>query len=309
MPSANYASLMAPVREAAVHAAWTQWGAMAFGAAAKLPALAIVDPEALVLATLVLEEHEGRLQRLVQMWIRAGSRLLSTGRLANLLRDYPESVAPKVTAFAAEAIAVGDARWKRLAGKAKARAGSRRSVEAVTPDLRQPSTLMLRLRLALGVGIKADALAFLLGRAGARATVREIASGTGYYARAVRRALDDLMAARIVEVQATSPISYYARWASWEKLLGVDQDSAPMWRSWHELYLVALALDGWGRQADAAGWSRYVAASRLRDVFDRIAPFRARAYVHEAPDWEKPPEEWIGGEWIAQLADRLRGVL
>ncbi len=307
MPSAKYASLIAPVREAAVHAAWTQWGAMAFGAAAKQQARAIVDPEALVLVTLVLEEHEHRLKRLVQMWIGAGSRLLSTGRLANLLRDYPESVAPKVAAFAAEAVAAGDARWKRLAGKAKVAA--RRSVEAVTPDLRQPSTLMLRLRLALGVGIKADALAFLLGCVGVRATVRQIASGTGYYDRAVRRAVDDLVAARIVEVQATSPISYYAKWASWEQLLGVDQNSAPWWRSWHELYLVGLALDGWGRQADVAGWSRYVAASRLRDVFDRIAPFRARAYVHEAPDWEKPPEEWIGGEWIPRLADRLRGVL
>jgi hypothetical protein len=89
----------------------------------------------------------------------------------------------------------------------------------------------------------------------------------------------------------------------------MDENAAPAWRWWHELYLVATAPDGWGRQADAAGWSRYVAASRLRDVFDRIARFCARAYVHEAPDWEKPPEEWIGGEWIARLAERLRGVL
>jgi hypothetical protein len=268
-----------------------------------------VDPEALVLATLVLEEHERRLSRLVQMWIGVGSRLLSAGRLASLLRDYPESVTPKVAAFAAEAVRAGDARWKRLAGKAKAKVARRPSVEAVTPDLRQPSTLMLRLRLALGVGIKADALAFLLGRAGARATVRQVASGTGYYQRAVRRALDDLVAARFVAVQATSPISYSAQWADWEQLLGVDQSNAPLWRCWHELYLVVVALDSCGREADAARWSGYVAASRLRDVFERIAPFRTRAYVHEAPDWEKPSEEWIGGDWIAQLADRLRGVL
>jgi hypothetical protein len=148
--------------------------------------------------------------------IGAGSRLLTTGRLANLLRDYPESLSPKVAAFAAAAVAAGDARWRRLAGKVKAKVTARRSVEAATPDLRQPSTLMLRLRLALGVGIKADALAFLLGRAGARATVREIASGTAYFERAVRRAVDDLVAARFVEVQATSPISYRAKWASSE---------------------------------------------------------------------------------------------
>jgi hypothetical protein len=305
----NYASLVAPVRESAAHAAWTQWGALAFGAAAKAPARAIVDPEALVLATLVLEEHEVRLRRLVQMWIGAGSRLLSSGRLANLLRDYPDSVMRKVAPFAAEVVAAGDARFRRLAGQAKARVGKRSVVVAATPDLRQPSTLMLRMRLALGVGIKADALTFLLGRVGVRATVREVASGTGYFARAVRRALDDLVAARLVEVQATSPISYSANWAKFQQLLGVDQNNAPLWRSWHELYRVALALDGWGREADAAGWTLYVAASRLRDVFEHLAPVRARAYVQEAPDWERPPEEWIGGEWLAGLADRLRGVL
>jgi hypothetical protein len=268
-----------------------------------------VDPEALVLATLVLEEHERRLRRLVQMWIRAGSRLLSSGRLANLLRDYPESLAPKVAAFAAEAEAAGDARWRRLAGRTRMNVVKRPGVEAATPDLRQPSTLMLRIRLALGVGIKADALTFLLGRTGVRATVREVASSTGYFARAVRRALDDLVAARFLEVQATSPISYSAKWAKWEQLLGVDQNDAPLWRSWHELYLVVLALDEWARQADMARWTPYVAASRLRDVFDRLAPIRARAYVQEAPDWEDPPEDWIGGDWVARLADRLRGVL
>ena len=309
MSARDYTSIVAPLREAAVQAAWTQWGAVAFGAAAKAPARAIVDPEALVLATLVLEARERRLNRLVQMWIGAGSRLLSTGRLASLLRDYPKSVTPKVAAFAAEAVGAGDARWKRLAGKAKAKVARRPSVEAVTLDLRQPSKVMLRLRLALGVGIKADALAFLLGRTGVRATVREVASGTGYFERAVRRALDDLVAARFLAVQATSPISYYAQWANWEQLLGVDQNHAPLWRCWHELYLVVVALDGWGREADTARWSRYVAASRLRDVFERIEPFRTRAYVHEAPDWEKPSEEWIEGEWIAQLADRLKGVV
>lgn len=309
MHATSYANLLAPMREAAVHAAWTQWGAIGFGAAAKQQARAIVDPEALVLATLVLEDHELRLRRLARLWITAGSRLLSTGRLANLLRDYPQSVAPKVADLAAEALAAGDARWRRLAAKARAQLSPRRSVEAASPDLRQPSTLMLRLRLALGVGIKADALAFLLGRTGVRATVREIASGTRYFERAVRRAVDELVAARFVEVQPTSPISYSAKWVNWQQLLGVDQNQAPLWRSWHELYLVVVTLDGWGRQADAGRWSGYVAASRLRDAFERLAPIRAGAYVQEAPDWQKPPEEWLGGEWIAQLANRLRGVV
>jgi hypothetical protein len=292
-----------------VHAAWTQWGAIGFGAAARQPARAIVDPEALVLATLVLEEHEPRLRRVEQMWIRAGSRLLSTGRLTNLLGDYPEALAPRVAAFAADAAAVGDARWRRLAGKVRAGPAGRQRVEAAGPDLRQPSALMLRLRLSLGVGIKADALAFLLGLAGGRATVRQIAEGTSYFERAVRRAVDDLVAARFVEIQATSPISYRASWDSWSQLLGVDVSSAPLWRAWHEHYLVVAAIDAWGWEADRSRWSKYVAASRLRDVFDRLGAVRARAYVQEGPDWHRPAEEWLHGEWVELLANRLRGVL
>jgi hypothetical protein len=311
MSAPSPSTIVAPLREAVVQAAWTQWGAVGFGAAALHPARAIVDPEALVLATLAFGELERRLGRAMGMWLGVGSRLLSVGRLTNLQRDYPAALAAKVQAFAAGARAEGDARWSGLAGGTTARRRKRTGTESVTPDLRQPSTVMLRLRLAMGVGIKADALALLIGCGGAGQTIRDIATSTGYYERAVRRAVEDLAAARLVQMMATSPVKYHVRWKDWEHLLSVDESHAPLWRYWHQLYAAAAALDAWARQAEDSSWTAYVAASRLRDTFDGLAPVLARALVREVPDWSRPPERWLEEMegWVGKTAERMRALV
>ena len=311
MSAPSPSSIVAPLREAVVQAAWTQWGAVGFGAAALHPARAIVDPEALVLATLAFGELERRLGRAMGMWLGVGSRLLSVGRLTNLQRDYPAALAAKVQAFAAGARAEGDARWSRLAGGTTARRPKRTGTESVTPDLRQPSTVMLRLRLAMGVGIKADALAFLIGCGGAGQTIRDIATSTGYYERAVRRAMEDLAAARLTMAMATSPVRYQVRWRDWAQLLGVDEDHAPLWRGWHQLYAVVVAVDGWARRAEESSWTPYVTASRMRDMFDGIAPLMARSMGGEVPDWSRPPERWLEEleGWVGKTVERLRALV
>jgi hypothetical protein len=282
---------------------------MGFGAATSRPARAIVDPEALVLGSLAFGEHERRLARVMRMWLGGGTRLLSAGRLANLARDYSPAMGPPLQRFAAEAHAAGDPRWARLAGRLVA-PRARPEPEAAPPDLRAPATLMLRLRLLQGVGIKADALAFLIGCGDARATIREVASGTGYYERAVRRALEDLAAARFVDAQPTSPVSYLVRWKAWGQLLGADDANPPIWRHWHQLYAAAAGLDEWAERAQSAAWSPYVAASRLRDTFERIGPLLARSHV-AVPDWSRPVESWYDEMevWVAGMAERLLALV
>lgn len=309
MSSPTFASLVAPLRGAAVRAAWTQWGAIS--SAATGPAgHAVVDPEALVLASLALAPHEPRLDRVMRLWISQGARVLSAGRLSNLRRDYPDTLAPAVAEFAALVLGVGDARWRKLAGSPAAPADHPRGPGRPLPDQRRPTALMLRLRLGLGVGIKADALSFLIGLAGSAHSVREIAKATGYGERAVRRGLEDLAAARLLDGRPTSPATYLARKEQWYGVLGIEEAVAPLWRYWHELFVIAHALDDWARRADAAGWARYVAGSRLRDVFERLAPFLLRAGVGDLPDWSSPPEDWpLAVEpWVAGMAKRLTAV-
>jgi len=302
---------VAPLREAAAEAAWTQWGAIGFGATARRPARAIVDPEALVLASLALGEHERRLTDVMQYWLGVGVDLLSVGRLRALQRDYGDGMRERVRAFAASARAAGGARWAALAGKARATRPPATGKEPSTADLRQPSTIMLRLRLAMGVGIKADALALLVGGLGGGMTVRDIATSLGYQERAVRRAVEDLVAARFVAMQATSPVRFHVRFGDWEALLGVDADHAPVWRGWHQLYIMVAALDDWARRAEQASWTDYVVASKLRDSFDEMRPGVARAYGGEEPDWSLPPERWFDELelWTGRAVERLNAVV
>jgi len=86
---------------------------------------------------------------------------------------------------------------------------------------------MLRLRLGMGVGIKADVLSFLLGRVGGHATIQEIAQATHYYGRAVRRAVEELAAAGFVQSRSTAPASFRVDMSKWHYVLDFDPDDPP----------------------------------------------------------------------------------
>lgn len=305
------AKLVAPLREAAVQAAWTQWAALGY----VLPSVnnrdghAIVDPEALVLATLALRDYERRFEHVLWGWMDRTSRLLSASRITSLLKDYPAWMSERVARFAADAVAAGDPRWKKLAGKAQrtVQQPAGKGVPSSTTPLRQRTTLMLRLRLAFGVGIKADALTCLIARMGGRATIREIADDLGYFDRAVRRSVEDLAAAQLIDAEATSPVSYQVRAGPWFALLGLDRNEPPAWRHWRDLYAIVVRLDAWAAAADEASLSQYVAASRLRDTFDALDPLFLRSYVRERPDWAGPPEQWLTEfeSWVSGFSHRL----
>jgi len=124
--------------------------------------------------------------------------------------------------------------------------------------------LMLRLRLGIGVGIKPDVIAYLIGVAGGRQPVQLIARATAYHGRAVRRALEELAAAGFVETRPTAPVSYRVDARKWAVLLAMNPDNAPAWRSWAAMYSFVAALDEWSRKLPSE--SDFVLASEARDI-------------------------------------------
>jgi len=123
---------------------------------------------------------------------------------------------------------------------------------------------MLRLRLGIGVGIKPDVIAYLIGVAGGRQPVVLIARATAYHRRAVRRALEELAAAGFVETRPTAPISYRVDARKWAELLAINPDEPPAWRSWAAMYSLVAALDEWSRRLPTE--SDFVLASEARDI-------------------------------------------
>ena len=61
MSDKQVAKAISDLREAAAEAAWTQWGAIFSLEASRRPAQSIVDPEALLLVSMALRDHEPRL--------------------------------------------------------------------------------------------------------------------------------------------------------------------------------------------------------------------------------------------------------
>lgn len=255
---------------------WRQWRAVGGQAATKRSAQAIVDPEALVLLSLALENHEHRLGDILHDWTALNSDLLSVQRAKNLAADYPEATHERLARLARVALIEGkDLRWRSLAGGASGSGSARAQPEssrtnkarAIRARLTEPATLLLRLRLGFGVGAKADVLGFLLGNGGEWATVREIATATAYTVAAVRRAAEDMAAARLIQVSAGSPTAFRADRAGWANALGLESEPI-RWPSWRERFAFVAAFLAWVEGTSARPISAYAAAVKAREILE-----------------------------------------
>jgi hypothetical protein len=264
--------LTASLTKATVDIAWRQWSALGGTASVRQRATALVDPEALVLVSLALDAAEPRLTDLVADWMTRNSDLLSVQRMRNLAKGYPEETQARLGHLAR--IAYEDAkdhRWKSLvrpdAGALPRRRNKRRTVRAQPIE---PAALVLRLRLAFGVGIKADLLAYLLGTdQEAAASIAVSAVATGYTVAAVRKAANDLVAARLIEAIMDAPTHYQAPRAAWRALLQV-QDFAK-WRAWSARFAFVVDFLDWASKTRDRPLTRYVLESAGRDLIDRHA--------------------------------------
>lgn len=112
-------------------------------------------------------------------------------------------------------------------------------------------------RLGFGVGAKADVLGFLLGITGEWATVRDTTSATGYTVAAVRRAADDMAAARFVHATPGQPAAVRADPRAWSQVLGFTS-GPPAWRSWQQRFAFVAAFLAWEQEAQRKPLTPYV---------------------------------------------------
>jgi hypothetical protein len=279
------------LREATLNVVWRQWGVLGAGAVlgptggqdargksdAHRRVQALVDPEALVLVSLTLLEHERRLGDVLHDWCTRNSDLLSVQRMKNLEADYPEVVRGSLTHRLAWFAAVArddakDLRWRSLAQTWKG-VPSPHPLNALTKTratrarLNASAALMLRLRLGLGVGVKADLIAVLLARSAEWATVREITDATGYTVAAVRRAAEDLATAQLIDSRDGQPARFRAALEAWAPLLRLPDRPSP-WASWHERFLFIAAFLHWADEAGERPLSAYAFGANGRRLLE-----------------------------------------
>ena len=267
-------------REAALTVCWEQWrslGAYA-GAYGVRRATSIIDPEALVLLSLLLRDEERRLDDFMGWWAATGATLLSVQRVHNLARGFPEQVQERLAAFARLATEEGDRRWARHQAEFSGFALTPREGKgAERLALYEAPALMLRLRAGFGVGAKADLLAFLLGLGGERASTKEAAKALGYTEVAVRTAAQEMVLARFVAETPERPARYAADPEAWAGLLGFgggdrppeEYGASPRWQHWAGVFAFLTDVLVWVDRGREAEWSPYLWSSRARDLSER----------------------------------------
>lgn len=278
MPEPTAAELANELRQATLDYLWRQWRVVGAGVTSSSPARTIIDPEALLLMSLTMLEHERRLADVVWSWIDVNHALVSVQRLGNLREHFPPAVAQRLAALAAFRVdRKKDPRWKSLRMAGADELGQRPAkTRAVNPHFSSWATLLLQLRMGMGVGAKADVLAFILGlnpNSPEWASVPMIAESIGYTTTAVRRVADDLAAARFIRVldtpdtdQATRMFSAHP--APWASLLGITFNQ-PGWGYWRERFQFVVAVLSWLDGEAARPTSAYTQDVAARDILNR----------------------------------------
>jgi DNA-binding Lrp family transcriptional regulator len=309
------------LRDATLDIAWRQWAALGGMTSTRRRANAVVDPEALVLVSLALWHEEPRLGDLVHDWATSRSSFLSVQRMRNLVAEYPLETRQRLLDFARVAATNGkDHRWKKVLASypETARAGTlttaRKNKKRVArPRFIEAATLMVRLRLGIGVGIKADALTVLLGlqeHDGAWASVRAIANAVGYSERAVRTAVEEMAGARLIEeIEAENePKAYRANANGWKSILEVK--SLPPWRHWHERFVFVARFQDWAAARRMHPTSRYAFGSLGRQLiehnrasFERnhVVTWTTNSLSNDSADFVEQSIESLA-EWMVENA-------
>lgn len=278
--------LLDEIRQAAlgagVDACWHQWAGVgapvATERAGRVAAGSIIDPEALILHTLAMADHERRLRDLVAWWARVGPRHLSVVRMETVAERFPEEVRAGVGHFAFLAHEAGDRSWKRLSNRPSWH-GAVREKGGPKPTLTNPPALMLRLRAGFGVGIKSDLLAVLIGFRGRRIPVRTLVQATGYTEPPLRDAARDMVRAGFLRRTGERPVRHYVDPAPWMPLLLGSHASLasgesrarralPGWHFWPDVFSFLCATVSETRRLKERHATDYVTASSLRDLFD-----------------------------------------
>lgn len=274
MPSEIVRRIQRLAEETAVDTTWAQWSALTSLAAPAEDGRAwtIVDPEALVLSSLLLGPVEPPLEDLVAAWARGAGFLMSKPRFRSFVSRFPEEAKARIADFTRYALDEGDSRWRTWARPEREGLVPREKPLGLLRLTEGPS-LVLRLRAGFGVNAKADLLAVLLGLDGTLINLKMLGEAAGYSERMLRTPTEEMvLAGFLVEIEGR-PSSFYVEPEPWAEVLSTspaepDRPAIPRWSLWAAVPAFSCSVSRWAEMAREENWTGYVAASRARYVYD-----------------------------------------
>jgi hypothetical protein len=294
--------------QAVIDAAWIQWASLGSFVDSKRAARSIIDPEALLLVSLSLRHRERRLWDVLGSWASNGSKLFSIQRVKNLSKRFPEQAYDRLAEFANIALFVGkDHRWRKMASTDPGPKVRNPELWRAHPSTWDPTALIVRLRLGIGVGTPSDLLAFLLSLRGDWAGARTIAEATDYSIYSIRRAADNMAAGQLIEKTREKPVQYRADADAWMDLLGIEND-LPEWRYWQKIYSFSATLIQREESSEFEGKSPYMTSSGLRDLMEDYGDVLDSNNIRFADPQSYPGDKYLPAfeESLARLAQWIR---
>jgi hypothetical protein len=305
---------------------WNEWGQMGVLATSSQNSPWAADPEALLLLTLEVGREEPRLLDEVLDWLVVNERLISVQRLRNLTRDEADRVLveavigwlgekrkrPRLGArpglsetekpqpfFRNSELPVEDPDPAFLAqGFTKPRSGPTRKSQR--PDLNEPINFAFRLRLLLGIGVRAEAMRILLTTPAPRVDVQTLAVSTGYAKRNVQEGVTALTAAGVLSSWGVGNVQRFeASPERWAHLLALDR--LPQQVDWPQIFGAYRRLLRWLADPANQNLSEYMLASEARSLVEEISPDLRFAGVAIDPGGQS-----TDSAYLERFAARLR---
>jgi len=276
---------------------WNEWGQMGASATVAQHSPWAADPEALLLVSFEVGREEPRLLGEVLDWLVVNERLVSVQRLRNLARDEPDRALVEAVIgwlgerrkrprrgakpgiprsdepqpfFRISQLPVEDPDPAFLAqGFTKPRSGP--TWKSQTPDLNDPINFAFRLRLLLGVGVRAEAVRVLLTTEAPQLDVKTLAASTAFSKRNVQEGVAALNAAGVLTSwEVGNEQRFEASRESWARFLGLDR--LPQHVDWPQIFAAYRKILRWLADPANQDLSDYMLASEARTLVEEVAP-------------------------------------
>ncbi len=280
------------VQKALVDFLWDEWAQMGVSASTSRRDTWATDPEALLLLTFEVGRGEPRLFEEVLDWMLVNERLLSVQRLRNLAVDNEDR-------RLVEAV-LGWLGQNRRRARLKAKAGdagephpffresrlqvsdpdpaflaqgfvkprSEPSGKSQAPNLTLTINLSFRLRLLLGVSVRAEVVRVLLATDTPWMNAQALARSTAYAKRNVQEAATSLAYAGFVYSHSIGNEKLFEASPRWPDFLEVDP--LPRSEDWPQLFRACRLILRWLFNQTTQGLSDYLLLSSARTLLEGI---------------------------------------
>jgi len=279
------------LREALIDLLWDQWavlGGAGSGQSGRVPF--VIDPEALLLATIRFGQTDSRLTGGALDWMARNGKLVSLQRLKNMQMSTNLAGTECLRELAGFMTDAGYRNWNSLdqwASEASSPSGGGFVPEGFqargmsqAPDCAAPEAFILRLRALFGVSARPEVLAWLLThRAGYAA---EIARDVNWFSKSVQAILNELDLSRLLVSEAAGKRKLYTLNPR-SKTLHPTLGKGLQWFSQNWFYLGVHHIEATlGTLHESPGRSVHAQAIKIREVFPAMHTALRMAGVDKA---------------------------